>query len=113
MRLIFALFFVLLVAVVYTHPLSEEMMDGEMDERNLLFNNLVEEISEDDDDEIEEDDDNDYDDNDVDDDSKKVLSIYLLFFFSLKREKSGVHAFLKPAKKFPTRNISLHIQIHY
>ena len=66
---------------MYTHPLSEEMINGEMDEGNLLLNELVEEISEDDDDNMEEDDDNDYDDDDDDEnDVSKVVSIYLLCF---------------------------------
>lgn len=73
MRLIFALVFVLLAAVVYTHPLPEEMINGEMDEGNVLFNDLVEEISENNDDNMEEDDDNHYDDDDDDDENDEAL----------------------------------------
>ena len=73
MRLIFALVFVLLAAVVHTLPLSEEMINGEMDEGNYLFNDLVEEISENDDDDMDEDDDDD-DENDVT--TRDIYTIY-------------------------------------
>ena len=67
---------------MYTLPLSEEMINGEMDDGNYLFNDLVEEISENDDDDMDEDDDNDYDDDDDENDVSKVVSV-LPFIFLL------------------------------
>ena len=63
---------------MYTLPLSEEMINGEMDDGNYLFNDLVE----DDDDDMDEDDDNDYDDDDDENDVSKVVSV-LPFIFLL------------------------------